>query len=194
MRTKLFAVCLILPALFALSAVADDGPPLGEQFRHSFQTPAELAPAPDTAFAGADGVELKMADFKGQVLLVNFWATWCAPCVREMPSLDRLQAKLSDEGLKVLTVSNDRGGEPIIRRFYDEHKLQNLGVYSDAKNKLAAAFGVRGLPTSYVIGADGTLLGIFEGHAEWDEPDGVALMRYYLDKARSAGQLEAGTG
>lgn len=176
----------------ASPAVADSEPPLGEQFRDGFRTFEEQAPAPNTAFAGADGVELTIEDFQGQVLLVNFWATWCAPCVREMPSLDRLQAALGDEGLKVLTVSNDRGGEPIIRRFYDEHKLENLGVYSDARNKLAASFGVRGLPTSYVIGADGTLLGIFEGHAEWDEADGVALMRYYLDRARSAGQLAAG--
>lgn len=194
MRTKLFAVCLALPALFVLSAAADDGPPLGEQFRNSFQTPPAVLTAPDTVFAGADGVELQMADFRGRVLLVNFWATWCLPCVREMPSLDRLQAKLSDEGLVVLTVSNDRGGEPVIRRFYEELSLQNLGVYSDARAKLAAAFGVRGLPTSYIVDADGTLLGRVQGHAEWDEPDAVALIRYYLDKARSAGHLKAGTG
>ncbi len=197
MRTKLFAVFLIVPALLAGAAVAgaawaDEGPPLGETFQHSFQAPETERSAPETVFKGAEGVDLTFDQFKGRVLLVNFWATWCAPCVHEMPSLDRLQAKLADEGLTVLTVSNDRGGEPVIRRFYEEHKLENLEVYSDGRNKLAAAFGVRGLPSSYFIGADGRILGLVEGPAEWDEEDAVNLARYFLEQARQSGLLTAG--
>ena len=193
MRTKLFAVCLVLPALFALSAVAEDGPPLGEQFRYSFQTPAELAPAPDTAFAGADGVELKMADFEGQVLLVNFWATWCAPCVREMPSLDRLQAKLGPEGLLVMAVSQDRKGLAAAEPFYREQGLDNLEIFLDPKGEFARAMGVGGLPTSLLVDDRGRVVGGLEGPLEWDGPEAVELIRFYLVRRENAG-LPAGSG
>ncbi len=194
MRTKLFAAGLIFPLLFASVSWAGSEPPLGEAFRDSFQAAKPDSRAPDTPFAGAEGKQLSFDDFKGRVLLVNFWATWCAPCVREMPALDRLQAALADEGLTVVTVSNDRGGEPIIRRFYEEHGLQNLGIYSDPRNKLAAAFGVRGLPSTFFVDADGRLLGLVEGPAEWDEADAIALARYFLQSARERGLLAAESG
>ncbi|HEX4568793.1 MAG TPA: TlpA family protein disulfide reductase, partial [Dongiaceae bacterium] len=86
-------------------------------------------PAPGDAFKDSAGKELHLADFRGKLVLLNVWATWCAPCRAEMPSLDRLQAKLGDEGLLVLPLSLDRGGGPVVAVYYGQHDITHLGVY-----------------------------------------------------------------
>ncbi|HYM03597.1 MAG TPA: TlpA disulfide reductase family protein, partial [Stellaceae bacterium] len=127
-------------------------------------------PAPALTFAARDGSSLSLADFRGRWLLVNLWATWCEPCVREMPSLDRLQAKLGDH-IAVLAVSEDRGAAHAVDPFLEKLALKNLAIYLDPKSAVGQAFGTRGLPTSLLIDPGGRLVGKLEGAAEWDSAD-----------------------
>jgi len=159
----------------------DVAPPAPEgPFAGNFTFSNPPVPAPSAAFQTLEGAPVSFADFRGQVVLVNFWATWCAPCVREMPNLERLHQALSDEGLVVLAISNDRGGAAVVNPFLARLDLQFLPVYLDAKGTLARAFALKGLPTSFVIGRDGRVLAGLVGPAEWDSPESLEFFRHYL--------------
>ena len=119
-------------------------------------------------------------------MLLNFWATWCAPCVREMPSLDRLQAALGDRGLSVVAVSIDRAGVKAIRPFAKRLGLAHLGLYHDPEGALFRAFGVSGLPASFLIDQGGAVVGAYAGPAEWDGPEARALIEFYLNRPEHA--------
>lgn len=134
-------------------------------------------PAPDTAFEDAAGKRVTLADFRGRTLLVNLWATWCGPCVREMPALGRLAAAMTGKDFAVLLVSEDRGGAKTVEPFLAKHDLGALGSHLDPKGELGRAFGVRGLPTSILIGPDGKERGRIEGAADWDGETERALLR-----------------
>lgn len=147
-------------------------------------------PAPELSFAARDGSPAQLADFHGHWLLVNLWATWCAPCVREMPSLDRLQAKLGDR-LTVLAVSQDRGGAQVVDPFLAKLSLVSLHIYLDPKAVLGKGLGARGLPTTFLVDGEGRVRAQLEGAAEWDSPDMLtALERYFRDA--NAGATGAG--
>jgi thiol-disulfide isomerase/thioredoxin len=136
-------------------------------------------PAPPFAFAERGGETRQLADFRGHWLLVNLWATWCAPCVREMPSLDRLQARLG-ERIRVLAISEDRKGPEVVDPFLGSLDLKAMTIYLDPAAHAQQAFGIRGLPTSFLIDPEGALRGKLEGAAEWDSPQMLALIKQYL--------------
>jgi thiol-disulfide isomerase/thioredoxin len=140
-------------------------------------------PAPELGFTARDGTPKRLADFRGRVVLVNLWATWCGPCVEEMPSLDRLQAQLGS-ALAVLAISEDRPGESVVAPFLAKHKIGHLAVYLDASNDAIKAFGVQGLPTSFLIGRDGRIIAMLEGAAEWDKPAMIARLKPYLEEPK----------
>lgn len=126
-------------------------------------------PAPTVAYVAADGAQTTLAALEGKVLVVNFWATWCAPCVRELPSLDKLADMLDPEKVVVLALSTDRGGATKAKPFLDDLGVKNLAADLDPKSSLARALGLRGLPTTFVIDAKGQLVAKLEGYAEWDD-------------------------
>ena len=136
-------------------------------------------PAPALGFTARSGEAKTLADFQGQVVLVNLWATWCAPCVEEMPALDRLQQKLGSS-LTILAISEDRRGAEVVEPFIARIGVKHLGVYLDPKSAAIGAFGAQGLPTSYLIGKDGRILGKLEGEAKWDEPPMLATLERYV--------------
>ena len=136
-------------------------------------------PAPALAFTARDGAEKHLADFKGQFLLVNLWATWCGPCVEEMPALDRLQTKLGQR-LTILAISQDRRGAAVVDPFLAKAGITHLAVFLDPKSAAIDAFGVQGLPTSFLIGRDGMILGKLEGAAKWDEAPMLARLETYI--------------
>jgi thiol-disulfide isomerase/thioredoxin len=131
------------------------------------------------AFSGADSKVRGLADFRGKVVVVNFWATWCGPCIREMPTLVRLRARLGDEDFAVVALSEDRRGWPVIRPFLDKYDLKGLAVYHDPGGRAARALDVQGLPTTVVFDRAGRELGRLAGIAEWDAPEAVSLLRYF---------------
>jgi thiol-disulfide isomerase/thioredoxin len=137
-------------------------------------------PAPPVEFATRTGEPVRLADFHGRVVLVNLWATWCAPCVREMPSLDRLQARLGSD-LTILALSEDRGGARVVDPFLEKLGLGKLAIYLDPKGAVGQAFAVRGLPTSLLIDRDGNIRARLEGAAAWDAPAMIETLQQYLD-------------
>ena len=132
---------------------------------------------PDLAFTDANDKPAKLADYKGKTVLLNFWATWCAPCVKEMPSLDKLQAELGKDKFVVLPLSLDGPSKPKVAPFYADRKLTNLGIYFDKAKKVMEALDISVLPTSVLVDPDGRELGRLEGEAEWDKPEALALMK-----------------
>ena len=141
--------------------------------------PAPL-PAPALAFTTRDGAPKQLADFNGKLVLVNLWATWCVPCVEEMPALERLQAQLGDK-LTILAISEDRQGEAVVAPFLEQHAIKHLAIFLDPKSAATSEFGAQGLPTSYLIGRDGTIAGKEEGGAQWDSAEMIAKLQPYID-------------
>jgi thiol-disulfide isomerase/thioredoxin len=111
------------------------------------------------------------------VVLINFWATWCAPCIKEMTFLDRLQGDLKGEPLHVLTISEDQGGIAVAKAFLARQKFTFLHAYADPGGAMADALKVGGLPTSFVLDKQGRLVNRVEGPYEWDNPKIVAKFR-----------------
>lgn len=146
-------------------------------------------PAPGVDFSASDGRPASLADFRGRWVLVNLWATWCGPCVREMPSLDRLQARFGGR-LTVVAISEDRSGAQVVDPFRQKLGLTNLALYLDPKANAQRAFAVRGLPTSFLIDPQGRILGRLEGAADWDAPDIVARLNSYLRQDEAAGPIK----
>ena len=173
------------PTGSAPATPAGSRPPLAGTVA-DFTVFAPLRPAPEASFADGDGNEVSLADFRGKVVLLNLWATWCLPCLQEMPALDRLQAALGPEGLEVIALSQDRDGVPAVVRFYEKYDFGNLEVYVDPKGAVAGSFDVGVLPTSVLLDRDGNAVGQLVGAAEWDAPEAEALIRHYLNAGATA--------
>ena len=113
------------------------------------------------------------------VILLNFWATWCGPCIKELPSLLRLQNILADEPFHLVTIALDRQGQEVVEPFLQEKKLSDLTVLFDPLTHSLAAFGLQGIPTSILISKQ-RIRGRLEGAAVWSTPEALELIRYYL--------------
>lgn len=137
---------------------------------------------PDVQFTDEDGRTKSLSDFRDKVVPLNVWATWCGPCRKEMPTLDRLQAKLGGSGFEVVALSIDRGGIEKVRAFYAEIGIGNLKIYVDTRGKAASEFGIFGLPGTLLIDREGREIGRLTGPAEWDAPDTVDFISSHLSK------------
>ena len=159
------------------AGLAADRPPLtGDMKDFVLAEPAK--PVPALAFTDLDGKALTLDAFRGKVVVLNLWATWCVPCIKEMPSLQRLSAKLRDKGVAVLALSQDRAGAKVVTPFLEKHALKTLPIYLDTKGAVLKALNGRGLPTTLVIDRDGREVGRLEGDAEWDGPHALALINH----------------
>jgi thiol-disulfide isomerase/thioredoxin len=171
-------VVLLLAPSFAGAAESEaempDRAKLGE-----FVPSPQPAPAPAISLTEPAGDTVDLSDFKGKLVLVNFWATWCEPCLREMPSMERLQSRLGDR-IAVLAVSEDRGGAKTVEPFIHKLGLKSVKIYIDPKSAIGRAFEVKGLPTSFLIDRDGKVLGQVQGAAEWDSPKIMAVLERFL--------------
>lgn len=178
----LAALIVSSPVLAGGQPAATGGAPSAPEgpFARNFTFSTPPVPAPSAAFRTLAGADVTFADFRGQVLLVNFWATWCAPCVKEMPALERLHLELADEGLAVLAVSQDRDGAAVVEPFLARIDLRQLPIYLDPNGALGRDFAVKGLPTTFVIDREGRVVAGLVGPAEWDSPEALAFLRHYL--------------
>jgi len=138
---------------------------------------------PPIKFQDAEGKERTLADWRGKVVLLNLWATWCLPCRKEMPSLDRLQKQLGSDKFEVVALSVDRKGLDASRKFLDETKVGRLGLYVDASGRAISELRVVGLPATLLLDAQGREIGRLLGPAEWDSEDAKRLIRSAVSDA-----------
>lgn len=134
-------------------------------------------PIASIAFEDDQGRTRGLADFRSKVVLLNIWATWCGPCRREMPSLDRLQGLLGGSDFEVVALSIDRAGLDTVRKFYADVGLRNLSIYIDSSGKATRELATVGVPATLLIGRDGREIGRLVGPAEWDEPVIVQFLK-----------------
>lgn len=134
-------------------------------------------PAPDVAFLRPDGSQASLAGYRGRGLVLNFWATWCGPCVAELPSLDRLAGK--GEDFTVLAVSEDTGDKAanVVKSYYAQHGISRLPVLVDRFGKASDAFNNQGVPTTLLIDAKGMVRARFEGGTKWDDGKAIGKIR-----------------
>ncbi len=124
-------------------------------------------PAPAVSFTDLAGKPVSLSDFKGKVTLVNLWATWCQPCLKEMPSLERLQASVGSR-LRVAAIAEDHGGAKTVEPFIAKLGLSKVSVYLDPDSAAIHAFDVTGLPTSFLLDKEGRVVGRVAGAADWE--------------------------
>src|SRR5207302_10478724 len=155
---------------------AEAGPQKGVDRTHKGKS------APNVAFNNPDGDETSLAEFSGKPVLVNLWATWCAPCVKELPTLDRLSQ--SGQDVAVVAVSQDSGPHASVEAFLAAHKIVNLAAYQDSKMGLSGGVGAEVLPTSILFDAQGREIWRYVGDLDWTSPEAARL----LAEAQPAGK------
>lgn len=176
----LYLAVLALFAFVLLSyglSTRESNDPLPPPARLRLDEPRAL---PAITFADGAGKPVSLADFKGKVVLLDVWATWCTPCRAEFPRFDRLQEILGQEGLQVVPLSVDLGGKPLVDKFYEDLKIKNLGQFLDPQSKSAQALGLRGLPTTLLIDRQGREIARVEGELSWDSAETQATLRKVL--------------
>ena len=171
MRTVILAVAYTAWA-FGANAAPLDGLLVGDMKKLAVH--AVPVAVPDAVLLDAADAEVSLTAYRGQWVVLNFWATWCAPCRQEMPSLDRLQAAMP--ALRVLPVATGRNGVDQIVRFNTEAGIVNLGILRDPKSRLAAQMGVLGLPVTVIINPEGMEVARLIGDAEWDSVAAQAVL------------------
>lgn len=186
-RTGVIAAGAVVAAMLAAGSIFVIGRPVaspqspacaagrGEFVNFSAVVPPR--PLPEEPFFDKAGQPIRFADYRAKGLVVNFWATWCAPCVKEMPDLDRLNARLGAEGIEVLTLSSDREGAQVVEPFYRKLSLKTLPVLLDKGGAVARALKVTGLPTTLIVDREGREVGRVVGIAAWDSDPVVATVR-----------------
>lgn len=171
---KLLAVLYTGLALGANPAAAEDLSALltGDMAKLTLADPVVL---PEVALLSMTDEEASLAAYSGQWVVLNFWATWCAPCRAEMPSLDRLQAAMPE--LAVLPVATGRNPPEAIARFWEEAAITHLVTLRDPKSLLARQIGVAGLPVTLILNPEGQEVGRLIGDAAWDAEEAQALLK-----------------
>ena len=137
-------------------------------------------PIPDIRVQDADGKPHALSEFRGKVVLLNVWATWCVPCREEMPALDRLQQKLGGPKFEVLALSIDPGGAAAVKGFYDEIGIRALAIYLDASMEATGKLRTLGIPTTLLLDREGRERWRKTGPAEWDSPEIAESLRAKL--------------
>ncbi len=164
------------------------GPPfaLAQQAPRNFialEAPRSIAAI---AFEDDRGRAQSIGDFKGKVVLLNIWATWCGPCREEMPALDRLQALLGGPDFEVVALSIDRNGIDAVRKFYAEVGVRNLAIHLDPAGRSIRELATVGVPTTLLLDRDGRELGRIAGPAEWDSTEIADFLRGVMSREHRA--------
>ncbi|MCE4223027.1 TlpA family protein disulfide reductase [Methylobacterium sp. C25] len=153
----------------------------------ALETQGEPKPAANLHFKAPDGTDTDLTALKGRALLVNLWATWCAPCKAEMPALDRLQAEFGGDRFRVVTINIETRNLDKPPKWLADNGIKSLAYYGDPAGKVLPAVqqqtGSTGLPTTMLIDAKGCEVGVMKGPAEWASEDGKALIRALIGGA-----------
>ena len=160
--------------------------PLAKGEVAAFSPNASPRRATPITFKDGSGRTVSLEDFKGRIVLINLWATWCVPCRKEMPALDELESKLGGQDFAVLAINLDQRGGDKPKKFLEEIKVKHLVYYEDPTTnvfqKLKGAGRAPGLPSTILVDRDGCELGFMPGPAEWASEDALALIRAAIAK------------
>ena len=154
--------------------------PLATGAMTTFVFKPQPEPLPDLQFVNGSGAEVSLASFRGKIVLLNVWATWCAPCREEMPALDKLQAALGSDKFQVVALAVDKSGIEGAKKFLADIKAERLEPYADPTAKEGTRLKVIGMPTTILIDAEGREIGRLIGPAHWDSPEARRLIEAQL--------------
>lgn len=171
----LFLAVVALLVLFALNQE--------EFFRKAFELKSLDVgrPAPNFEFPGLDGKLVSLNDYRGKVVLVNIWATWCRPCVDEMPSMQKLYQELQDDDFEILAVSVDTLGEKVVKPFMQKYQL-TFPALLDPQGSIKASYGATGIPESFIIDRQGLLVKKVIGAIDWSSPEVFGFFRNLIQQ------------
>ena len=165
------------------AAHGSDHPPALRNARNQFVFLRPQKPAPMTPILAEDGSMMVLDRYRGKVILLNLWATWCPPCIQELPALDNLQSVLGGRDFTVLALSIDEADIEVPVSFVRGLGLKNLDVYLDFTGTTAKAFPLYGLPISYLIDRRGLVIGYMVGAADWNSPEAMKFLSHYIVRA-----------
>mgnify|MGYP001797737367 CR=1 FL=1 len=191
------ATKIVAASLFYLAAIVGANPvfanglkPVLEPLRSGDMRKLVVHSAPKdlraTAFTDEGGAEHDLTDDLGKVLLVNFWATWCAPCREEMPELNALQHEMGGEDFKVIAIATGRNSLAGIKKFYAEEEIDALPIFLDGRSTLARATGVLGLPVTIILDQDGREVARLQGGAKWDSESAKSILKTVIDQGAAS--------
>ncbi|MBN9885957.1 TlpA family protein disulfide reductase [Salipiger abyssi] len=177
---KHLALALLYTAAAALANPALADTATAEALRDGDMKKLNFHSAPEAAgsseFITFDGDPLSLSDWQGKWVLVNFWATWCAPCRKEMPMLSTLQEELGGDSFEVVTIATGRNPPPAMQSFFEEIGVDNLPLHRDPGSKLAREMGVLGLPITVILNPDGQEVARLRGDADWGSENAKAVL------------------
>jgi len=175
MRFRVFLILSLLSVFLTADLTASEDP-----FKAlELIKPSRVQAARDFTVPSPDGKAIKLADYRGKVVFLNFWATWCLPCREEMPTMERLHQRFKDTGFVILAVSVDAEGAQVVTPFVKEHKL-TFPIGLDPKMTLAERYGVRAIPSSFLMDRKGRLVALALGPRDWDSKAAHAFIESLL--------------
>lgn len=175
-------VCFVLSLFFALNSLVASAEEDPYDKLGIIEPSLEHQALPFT-LKDLNGNEVSLSDYKGKAILINFWATWCGPCIQEMPAIEKLYNIFKDKGFVVLAVSIDQGGIDIVKSFVEKHHL-TFPVLLDSSHKVWKEYNVTGIPASYLISPKGVVKGFAIGSREWDSDTAMELIRNLIQDKR----------
>jgi peroxiredoxin len=180
--TAAFIVFLMITTLLVVWSLKQNSP----FFQSATQAPVRVGlPAPDFTYPGLNRKKVSLSDYRGKVVFVNIWATWCPPCVEEMPSMQKLYQKLEGENFEILAVSIDSKGAKVVAPFMKKYKL-TFPALLDSMGTIKRIYKTTGVPESYIIDKDGILAKKVIGPLDWSQPDILRLFRDLIQKPQAS--------
>ncbi len=181
MRKLLSALLYTAIAAVANAGHADDIAALREGDMRKLIVHSAPVAGSDVPFTAEDGSEMTLAAYEGKYVVLNFWATWCAPCRKEMPMLSAMQAQLGGDTFEVVTIATGRNPRPAMERFFAEIEVDNLPLHTDARQSLARSLGILGLPITLILNPEGQEIARLQGDADWSSDSAYAIIEALLD-------------
>ncbi len=172
-------IILILLIIISLSTAISAATIQEKMAENGFSTADKTVPSINFKLENIEGIEKELTDYRGKVVFLNFWATWCGPCRYEMPSMEKLYKEFKDDGLEILAINLGESA-PDVGEFMEEYKL-SFPALLDTDRSVSLKYGVRSIPTTYLIGRDGNILGMAVGAREWDSDAIKQLFREILE-------------